>query len=391
MHLHDRDAPRHVRAAGAVRSRAMRSRELVSFLVVAVAAAGGCKGKAAPPGPGSGSGSAVAVKVAPPLDAAAPVAVAVAVDAGPPPCLPTDGERTLSYLAATENEVTLCTVAVAGAPAPHCIGVALQTGNARIVPEPAAPVEVAPGGYAVQDTAEGVQLCKGSLCTKLALDLTVPKDAAPAPTHDVAIAKSGLVAVARDSGGLGLFDTSSGRKMKVLVPNAKTVCAGPAHFLDEVVFATITDCTGTPSAKAALYSPQGVLIASLESLNFEGSLPVRLAGDTWVAPDYGAMSSLVFEGKTGRVLRQASGLPTRFTQCEACFPLGTSPLFKVPLIAPMPSGKYTAVSNTGFWVIDPSTGKTEKSYPIPACAPTAPAAADGLGSGSGSGSGSAAN
>ncbi len=366
----------------------MRTRERLSVLVVVLAgAAGGCKGKAAAPGPGSGSGAAVAVKVAPPVDAAVAVPVAVAVDAGPPPCLPTDGERTLSYLAATENEVTLCTVAATGAPAPHCIGVALQTGTARNVPEPAAPAEVAPGGYAVQDTVDGVQLCKGSLCTKLALDLTVPKGASPAPTHDVALAKSGLVAVARDPGGLGLFDTSSGRKMKVLVPNTKTVCAGPAQFLDEVVFATITDCTGTPSAKAALYSPQGALIASLESLNFEGSRPVRLAGDTWVAPDYGAMSSLVFEGKTGRVLRQASGLPTRFTQCEGCFPLGTSPLFKVPLIAPMPSGTYAAVSNTGFWVIDPTTGKTTKSYPIPACAPTPPAApaADGSGSGSGSG------
>ena len=376
----------------------MRSRALVSVLVGL--AAGGCKGKAAAPGPGSGSGPspAVVVKAAPPIDAA--VALAVTVDAGSPPCLPTDGERTLSYLAATDNEVTLCTVAAAGAPSPHCIGVALQTGNARNVAEPPAPVEVAPGGYATQDTADGVQLCKGSQCTKLALDLTAPpsggaagagqahageplaKDAQPAATHGVAIAKSGLVAVALDPGGLGLFDTSSGRKMKVLIPNARTSCAGPAAFLDEVVFATITDCTGTPSAKAALYSPQGALIASLESLNFAGSKPVRLTGDTWIAPDYGAMSSLVFEGKTGRVLRQASGLPTRFTQCDGCFPLGTSPLFKVPLVAPMPSGKYIAVSNTGFWVLDPNTGKTEKSYAIPACAPT-PAAAPADGSGSG--------
>ncbi len=124
--------------------------------------------------------------------------------------------------------------------------------------------------------------------------------------------------------------------------------------------------------RAQLFKLDGTSLGSLpEDYNFEGGNPVQVDGDTWAVPSTHGAEALVFEVKSGRILRSianiddaihaAPGAATTFAQAGV-WP--ASPLAKTA------GGKLVVVNaHAGVAVLDPSTGKIDKAWPLPACAP----------------------
>lgn len=346
----------------------MRSRSLLWCVLAVVLAGAGCKKKA--PSAEGGSGSAAVVKVAVPVDAAVVVAAAPPVDAAPPACLPSDPAAVLEAFSADDRAATVCVSAT------RCIAIDLGTGVAHDVAHPPAPAPAATAGYAVKDDATGAQLCKGAACVKLALGPTAASDAgvhAAVDSHHVFVSASGLYAIALlvDDQVIGVFDTTSGRKAQAIAHTNQGACLEGARFLDDVIYVTHTNCNG-PVATAELYGTDGKLIGTLDGLNVEGGTPVRLSADTWVVPGLGGAGALVFEPKTGRILRKPMGGPDKFTQCAGCTPLGTGEHFAASPLVVTASGKLVEVGDSGgVWVIDPNNGQTVRAWPILTCPPAA--------------------
>jgi hypothetical protein len=366
---------------------AMTSR---AWLLTVVLIAAGCGKKGGAPSAGSGSAAPPAAP-APVAKVSVDAAVAAAPPAPPPPpvCFPADFHGNLDALTADDRQATIC--ATNDTKASQCMSISLLTGKALVAQRPPAPPPPATGGYTIQDDATAVALCKGpGVCTKLALR-PLPEGAAAGPSR-IAVAPGGTVAVAPladadKAKGLGLFDTSSGRRLKVLDVSggdANYGCAEPGRFLTaDVIYATANVCAG-PGARGSLWKLDGTAIGALAAeSNVEGGVPVQIDGDTWAVPTFGGGGALVFDLKSARALRSIAKVGDTIHLCDGCTPLGDASLWLSPLVK-TPAGKLVEVSATGaVSVIDPATGKIDNAWPIPVCT-RAPEPAGSAGPGAGS-------
>ena len=348
------------------------------MVLVAAAACGKGGGGAGGTGSGTGSGSGPGSGSAKPKPVMVDAAVAVAPTAPPAPvCFPADFNGRVDALVADDHAATIC--GTNDAKVSKCISIELGSGIAHDAPRPPAPPPVPTGGFAIQDDASTVALCKGSTCTKLALHALPPPEAgAPPSTPRITVAPGGTIAVAPlaeadKAKGLGMFDTSSGRRMKVLdAPTDDYACEEPARFLGpDVIYAVANVCAG-PGARAHLYKLDGSPIGSLApEYNVENGDPIHLDADTWAVPTLGGGQVLVFDAKTGRALRGIENIGSAFHACDGCQAFGPGVSWVSPL-ARTPSGKLVVASESGgISEIDPATGKIEKAWAFPVCAPVA--------------------
>ncbi|HWO22927.1 MAG TPA: hypothetical protein VNO30_29405 [Kofleriaceae bacterium] len=287
-------------------------------------------------------------------------------------CIPSDAANELAAFTADDTTATFCIgkegVEKAGEKAaPKCAVVDLATGAYRTAEAaPRAPTPHAPALIIKQD--DGLALaCKGTACQKL--ELPKPKGEDDAAEYHVAVSSDGKHAAATGGGldGVAFLDATTGKQRKLVKLAAAGTCVDGAHFVGDAVYVATSNCDG-PGGKGALYSSDGKKLGDLGPATFNpyDAEPVDVGGDHWALVGYGGGSVLVFDGKTGAQVHMVElPPPAGCAQCGAA--LGNPAQWSAAPIAKQPAGKLAIVGGAGVSIVDPGTGKLEKSHPLPIC------------------------
>lgn len=342
----------------------MRNRAVVSFVVsfVALAACGSKKGEG-PSGGAAAGGSGSAGSAAGSGEAAG--------EAKPGYCVTSDADNMLAAFVADDRTVTFCLGKEGDEKvAPKCTVVDLATGAySAAAAAPAAPAAPA-AALAIKQDARGVEACRGAACKKL--DLPAPKaDEGEVAAYGIAVSSDGkrVAATGGELGGVVLLDGATGKKLKELKLGGEDTCIEGASFVGDSVYVATSNCAG-PGGGAVLYSAAGQKlgdVATEETINAYGAEPLHVGGDHWAIVGYGGSEVLVFDGKTGKQVHIIDvAQPEDCAQCGEV--LGTAAHWTASPIAKLPSGKLATLDGTGVSILDPETGKVEKTHRMPICA-----------------------
>lgn len=328
-------------------------------LVIVVAAACGNKKADAPAagsatGSSAGSGSPAAGSGAPPgSGSAAPIASAV--------CMP--DTHKLSELVADDKTATVCAMPDPSGedqrkkpllfddeikqPQPTCMVVDLATGTWREAKAPPPPAKPAQAAFEVKQDAKGVRVCKGAVCTKLAVPPPKKKDDGAAEKYLAAVSDDGkrAVVVADSLKGAWLFDATTGKKVKELqlALASEVVFAGAVVFLGDLLYITAHGSFNDLDYGGTIYSWAGQPLGKTKD---SSGAPLPLGGDLYAFSAKGSLEIVnTRTGKTSEV--KASSI--------------------LPLVRTS-SGKLVGLSRELLVVIDPAAGKIEKQYAFPNCA-----------------------
>jgi hypothetical protein len=251
--------------------------------------------------------------------------------------------------------------------APKCAVVELASGAYRTAASaPRAPARSA-RALMIKQEAGAVEACKGTACQKL--DLPRPKGEDAADGYHVAVSSDGKRAAATGGGldGVVFLDATTGKKLKTVKLASAGTCVDGAHFAGDSVYVATSNCDG-PGGKGALYASDGKKLGDLGPATFNpyDAEPVHVGGDLWALVGYGGDSVLVFDAKTGKQVHLVElKAPVGCAQCAEA--IGNAAQWSAAPIAKLPSGKLAVFGGAGVTVVDPATGKIEKSHPLPIC------------------------
>ena len=284
-------------------------------------------------------------------------------------CVPADVDNTLVAFAADDKTATFCLRKEGDEKAaPACTAVELATGayRAAAAPPPPAPASDA---FAVKQEAKGVQVCRGNACKKL--DLPRPKVAdGELQKYQVSVSDDGKRVVATGGGldGVAFLDGGTGKKLKSVKLGDDSTCLEGARFVGESVYVATSNCAG-PGGSALLYTFAGKKIgevATEDKINVYGAEPIHVGGDNWAVVGYGGGDVLVFSAKTGKQVHLIEVKQPE--DCEQCgLVLGTAAQWSAAPIAKLSSGKLVTLAGAGVSILDPATGKVEKTHALPIC------------------------
>jgi hypothetical protein len=289
-------------------------------------------------------------------------------DAGPAAkpgyCLTSSHDNVLVSFTADDRTATFCLKTGEDAKAAaRCTAVDLATGAYReaVMPPPAPP----PPALTIKEGARGVEACTGAACKKL--DLPRPKDDGPYAASASADGKR-LVVTGGALEGFALLDAATGKQLKTVKVADDGACVEGASFVGESVYVATSVCAG-PGGSAALYSAAGKKIGDLapEEINTFGAEPIHVGGDHWAIVGYGGGDVLVFDARTARKVHLVEIQSPE--DCEPCGEvLGEAASWHVSPLAKLPSGKLATLDGAGVTILDPATGKIERTHRLPICA-----------------------
>jgi hypothetical protein len=344
----------------------------VALVSMALLAACGSK-KADGPAGGSAVGSAAAVAGGSGGDGSGGSAGSAAGGSGGGAprahCIPSDAEHVLSTFVADDKAATFCLKKETDEKgASTCTTVDLATGAYR----PAAALPARPPAPAaaltIKQDAQGVEACKAGACQKLELPAPKVEDGSVSE-YRVVVSEDGkrLVATGDALEGVVFLDGVTGKKLRSVKIASTDSCIDDAYFLGESVYVATSNCAG-PGGSAVLYSFAGKKLGDVGSQGFNtfGAEPLQVAGDQWVVAGYGGGGVLVFDARTGKALHQVEVKPP--ADCDRCDEvLGTAAHWSASPLVKLPAGKLATIDGTGVTIIDPATGKIEKTHRMPIC------------------------
>jgi len=284
-------------------------------------------------------------------------------------CIPSDAEHVLSTFVADDKTATFCLKKESDEKgASTCTTVDLATGAYR----PAAALPARPAAPAaaltIKQDAQGVEACKAGACTKLELPAPKVEDGSVSE-YRVAVSEDGkrLVATGDALEGVVFLDGVTGKKLRTVKIASADSCIDDAYFLGESVYIAASNCAG-PGGSAVLYSFAGKKLGDVGAQGFNtfGAEPLQVAGDQWAVAGYGGSGVLVFDARTGKELHLVEVKPP--ADCDRCGEvLGTAAHWSASPLVKLPAGKLATIDGTGVTIIDPATGKIEKTHRLPIC------------------------
>jgi hypothetical protein len=293
-------------------------------------------------------------------------------------CVPPDGDTALISFDADEKTATFCVGKESQEEATKkCTAVDLATGTFKAAASaPAAKPAPASDAFAVkQDTKAGTaEVCRGNACKKLDLPKQKPGDTGERYPYQISVSEDGkrVAAVYSGTDSVVFLDGTTGKKVRTVKAgddqNGK--CLQSAYIVGESVYVETSVCAG-PGGNAMLYSWAGKTIgpvgSSEEAINVYGATPIPVGGDNWAVGNFGGGSVLVFSAKTGKQVHLLE--VKRPEDCEACGSfLADAAGWRASPVVKVQSGKLVAMDSAGVSVLDPATGKVEKTYRTPFCA-----------------------
>jgi hypothetical protein len=284
-------------------------------------------------------------------------------------CIQSDAENVLTAFAADDKTATFCLrkeTDEKGRPA--CTEVDLATGAYRPAAAPPAR-SAAAAPLTIKQDASGIEACKGAACKKLELPRPKVEDGSVVE-YNVAVSGDGkrLAATGGALDGVVLLDGTTGKKLKAVKIASDDTCVEGAVFVGDAVYVETSHCGGGPGGSGVLYSLDGKKLGDVGAgeINAYGAEPIQVAGDRWALVGYGGGAVLVFDGKTGKKLHLVEIKPPE--DCARCAEaLGTAARWSAAPLAKLPSGKLATIDGTGVTLIDPETGKVERTHRMPIC------------------------
>jgi hypothetical protein len=354
----------------------MRTR--VALISMWLVAACGSKKDEGPAGGSAAAGSAAAGE-------GGSAAAGSAAQAGSPGgaaqashCVQSDADNVLSAFVADDRTATFCLRKETDEKSPPaCTEVDLATGAYRPAATPP-PRAAAAAPLVIKQDASGALACKGAACKKLELPRPKVEDGSVVE-YNIAVSSDGRRVAATGGGldGLVLLDGATGKLLKAVKIASDDTCVEGAVFVGDAVYVETSHCGGGPGGSGALYSLDGKKLGDVGTgeLNVYGAEPIQVAGDRWALVGYGGGTVLVFDGRTGKRVHLVEIKPPE--GCARCGEvLGTAAHWSAAPIAKLPSGKLATIDGAGVTIIDPETGKVERTHRMPICPATpAPAAA----------------
>lgn len=309
-------------------------------------------------------------------------AIAQPAGAEPPSgyCMTIEHGRVLTEFAADDRAATICTDLSLEAFGeqfeqhgkanldPRCGVVDLATRawrQAAPLPRQHGRSEAPHGPLEVKQDATGVQLCRASACTTLA----VPPLQGNHDEYEVLVDDGGRHAMVFGSSthGIWFFDAVTGRKLGEL-PAGEQACIEDIEFLGDLVYVGFgrapraRSCDG-PSDQGMLYRASGQPIGPLPDIRPGEAAAVALGAGRYAIPDRDGAAVAIVDASTAKVT--TVGLPR--VPCKDCSPLGPADDWSAIRTAAVSRGKLVAVSPAVLAVIDPVTGAIEKQIRYPVC------------------------
>ncbi|MBA3542667.1 MAG: hypothetical protein H0T79_23830, partial [Deltaproteobacteria bacterium] len=281
-------------------------------------------------------------------------------------CIVPDGTNSLTSFTADAKAAMFCVaneVYTGDAPVvtPACATLDLATGALASGTAPAAPKPE----LEFKQAKDGVQACKGAACVKLDVPGLTEHDGAVTP---YAITPNGdgtlLTVIGNDLKGVLVLDAKTGKKKHTLkVGDGDYTCTEQAEFLGDAVYVVNSVCAG-PGGKGYLFR-NGKQYGTVGAVNVYGSSPFQLDGDVWAFSGFGGTDLELVDVKAAKSIRKIE-IPNP-EECASCDSLNGESQMATPLAK---SGtKLVAISGLGVSVIDPQTGKVEKTHRFEVCPP----------------------
>lgn len=356
-------------------------RACIVVSIVVFAACGGKKSDGTAAGGGSttgssvgGSGSGAAGSGAAGSSAPAGSGAAGSGGAAAKYCVPPEGDTALVSFDADEKTATFCIGKENDEKAaPKCTAVDLATGTFRTAASAPAPAPASDAFAVKQDTKAGTaELCRGNACKKLDLPKQKPGDDGARSPYQISVSEDGkrVAAIYPGTDSVVFLDGTTGKKVRAVKAgddqNGK--CLQSTYIVGESVYVETSVCAG-PGGSATLYSWAGKKlgpVGSEETINVYGATPIPVGGDNWAVVSFGGGSVLVFSAKTGKQVHLME--VKRPEDCEACGSfLADAAGWQASPIVKLQSGKLVVMDSAGVSVLDPATGKVEKTHRTPFC------------------------
>ena len=203
----------------------------------------------------------------------------------------------------------------------------------------------------------------------------VKKPSLPATEGKVEVAKLDLPAghewaTARDAntiaattdipGQLFIVDAASGNVRKIVKWSADGGCMEAPQFIGSNIYVQYNVCAG-PGATGWIVSPDGKKLGRLSHVNPTGNF-FAIGGTRYAFEDFAGSAIEIVDGKTGKSVTQIE-IPSPPSDCAGCASFRTGNLALVFV----PTGPLLLQFGSRITMIDPNTGKIEKTIAWPLC------------------------